>query len=314
MRSRIISTRFRRHSPSSSSTSSSANSNGAALPTATPIIIQRHGPSDGVITLDVGGTKFRTLRSTVAHNAVLMDHVARAEANSEMSVAGGSASASASATAAIFVDRDPKHFGMILTYLRNRADGVHGYPTPTVVVARRLNKFGNKGKGNGNGNGNGNGASSSDQQSQAAQTVTSRLTKSMSTTIASSSLVQLPKDSKTLTEMYFESVHYDIPELTGQICSQQSLTRIFGLFGSGNPFKMASTAAVFGRRALVLFGTVAASAGTWAYGKATAVQDRANEFVESSREGESNGAEFWKSQTELWNGVAEKWNGSGGQT
>ncbi|GKY93075.1 hypothetical protein MPSEU_000275800 [Mayamaea pseudoterrestris] len=75
--------------------------------------ITRHGTGDGCINLSVGGTKFTTLRSTVNGCAVLGDHVARAELNKEIMLDG-----------AIFIDRDSKHFGFILQYLRNRADGV----------------------------------------------------------------------------------------------------------------------------------------------------------------------------------------------
>lgn len=73
--------------------------------------IVRHGKGDAVITLCVGGTDFLTLRSTINANAVLADHVAKAEANKEITAEG-----------AIFIDRDPQHFGMILGYLRGRID------------------------------------------------------------------------------------------------------------------------------------------------------------------------------------------------
>lgn len=72
----------------------------------------RHGPGDGVVKLNVGGKEFLTLRSTIQSNAVLADYVARAEANSEFN--GG----------AVFIDRDHTHFGVILTFLRNRMEGI----------------------------------------------------------------------------------------------------------------------------------------------------------------------------------------------
>lgn len=61
----------------------------------------------------MGGKEFVTLRSTIQHNAVLSECVRRAEENGEL--AGGGA---------IFVDRDPKHFDIILTFLRNKTEGV----------------------------------------------------------------------------------------------------------------------------------------------------------------------------------------------
>jgi hypothetical protein len=73
--------------------------------------VVRHGKGDAYILLNVGGQDFHTLRSTVNSNAVLADHVARAEANKEMTKAG-----------AIFIDRNPKNFGFILEFLRNKVD------------------------------------------------------------------------------------------------------------------------------------------------------------------------------------------------
>ena len=94
-----------------------------ALPTssssssATAPNIVRHGPGDGVIVLNVGGKEFLTLRSTVELNPVLRGYVHRAQANKEF-VKGDSA---------IFIDRDPSHFGLILQHLRNVADGSSRY-------------------------------------------------------------------------------------------------------------------------------------------------------------------------------------------
>ncbi len=73
--------------------------------------IVRHGPGDACITLNVGGKEFFTLRSTVNGNAVLADHVARAEANQEVTMNG-----------AVFIDRDPEHFCFVLNHLRNRME------------------------------------------------------------------------------------------------------------------------------------------------------------------------------------------------
>ena len=79
----------------------------------------RHGPGDGVITLNVGGKEFHTLRSTINCNQVLRDHVTRAEANKEFMKGGSS----------IFIDRDPANFALILQHLRNRADNVSRFPS-----------------------------------------------------------------------------------------------------------------------------------------------------------------------------------------
>ena len=78
-----------------------------------PSTIVRHGVGDGIIILDVGGKEFKTLRSTIASNKVLSEIVQRAESNSDLTNKG-----------AIFVDRDPAHFGLILQYLRNKTEGI----------------------------------------------------------------------------------------------------------------------------------------------------------------------------------------------
>eukprot|EP00980_Cylindrotheca_fusiformis_P007833 scaffold1669_cov129-Cylindrotheca_fusiformis.AAC.44 len=75
-------------------------------------LITRHGNGDGVVTLNVGGKEFITLRSTLQINEVLNARVLKAEANEEL-IKG-----------AVFVDRDPTHFGLILQHLRNVADSI----------------------------------------------------------------------------------------------------------------------------------------------------------------------------------------------
>ena len=78
-----------------------------------PSTIVRHGVGDSIIILDVGGKEFKTLRSTIASNKVLSEIVQRVESNPDLINKG-----------AIFVDRDPTHFGLILQYLRNKSEGI----------------------------------------------------------------------------------------------------------------------------------------------------------------------------------------------
>src|SRR5210317_384150 len=114
--------RKRSSSSSSSSTATTSAEQQSSLP-----IIHRHGPNDRVITLNVGGKQFQTLRSTISQNSVLYAHVLRAESNSEYL-----------GDKIVFIDRDSKHFHVILTYLRNKADGLVGGPASsadTVVAA-----------------------------------------------------------------------------------------------------------------------------------------------------------------------------------
>jgi len=73
--------------------------------------INRHGRGDAIITLNVGGKEFTTLRSTVNSNSVLSTMVVHAEKNNGLMKNG-----------AVFVDRDPAHFDIILKHLRNRSE------------------------------------------------------------------------------------------------------------------------------------------------------------------------------------------------
>ena len=242
-------------------------------------IIQRHGPGDKVITLDVGGKKFQTLRSTIAQNKVLYDHVLRAEANLEYAADNN----------AVFIDRDPKHFGVILAYLRNRADGLVG-SSDAAATTSSLVRFGRK------------------QQSN-----TTNVATSPTSSFKYTSSIQLPTDSTLLSEMYIESMHYNIPEMTDLICSRQMLTRIFNLFGSNNPFQLAGSAYANMKRLLVLFGGVMTGAGGWVYAQAVAAQAKTNELqalMSNSSGGVSeNAVEYWKNQSKVWNDAAKKWSG-----
>jgi BTB/POZ domain len=94
--------------------STSQNPNQALLAAG---LVERHGKGDAVIRLNVGGKEFCTLRSTVAANPVLTEHVTRAEANSEFTHGGN----------AVFIDRDPTHFHIILNFLRNEVEGLSYY-------------------------------------------------------------------------------------------------------------------------------------------------------------------------------------------
>jgi hypothetical protein len=92
--------------------------------------IVRHGKGDAYITLSVGGTEFHTLRSTINSSAVLADHVARAEANAEITHKG-----------AVFIDRDSAQFGIILQYLRNRVESLNNSSTHSVFVAFKTQTY-----------------------------------------------------------------------------------------------------------------------------------------------------------------------------
>ena len=187
-------------------------------------IISRHGVGDGVITLNVGGKNFLTLRSTINQNAVLTEYVTRAEANKELT------------QEAVFIDRDPKHFGMILSYLRNKADGLSN----TRLV--------------------------------------SKLTRSkIKSNPSAVETVFLPEDQQSLQEIYYESMHYQIPELTTFICTKSTLVRSLQMFGAKNPFQMAASALAVGRRAFIFLGTMATGMGGWAVTQATLSETQAKQ-------------------------------------
>jgi hypothetical protein len=94
-----------------------------------PLPLRRHGPGDGVLRLNVGGQEFITLRSTVNSNPVLFDRVTSAEANTEVLHNG-----------AIFIDRDPRHFGVILQHLRNRVEMLSYYTQGQSKIMPMTNK------------------------------------------------------------------------------------------------------------------------------------------------------------------------------
>lgn len=250
------------------------SSSSSTVTTTATNAIQRHGPGDKVITLDVGGKKFQTLRSTILQNKVLYDHVLRAESNLEY------------AGDAVFIDRDPKHFDVILAYLRNRADGLLIGSSDAAATSSSLLRLGKK---------------------------QSNTLPSPPSPFNYTSTIQLPSDSKLLSEMYIESIHYQIPEMQDLICSRQVLTRIFNLFGSNNPFQLAGSAYANMKRLLVLFGGVMTGAGSWVYAQAVAAQAKTNELMLTGGGGgtdaSENAVEYWKNQSQLWSVAAKKWSG-----
>lgn len=96
--------------------------------------IVRHGSNDGVIILSVGGTSFKTLLSTAAICPVLTALVAGAKmrSNEEMRDLDGKA---------VFIDRDPEMFKIILSYLRNKVEGIslgYGSGSKNILVSEKF--------------------------------------------------------------------------------------------------------------------------------------------------------------------------------
>ena len=221
-------------------------------------IVSRHGVGDGVITLNVGGKNFLTLRSTVTQNNVLTEYVMRAEANKEL------------AQDAVFIDRDPKHFGMILSYLRNKADGLSN----TGLTASLRSKV-SKGP-------------------SAAETVF------------------LPEDQQSLQEMYYESLHYQIPELTTYICTKGFFVKYLQMFGIKNPFQMAASALAVGKRLFIFMGTVVTGMGGWAVTQATLSEAKSKQSFDvvkdaiGSEYNEMSKEQLVKSILKAWDDSAKK--------
>jgi BTB/POZ domain len=182
----------------------------------TPLV--RHGPGDGVVKLNVGGKEFLTLRSTVQSNAVLADYVSRAEANSEYN------------GTAIFIDRDPTHFGMILTFLRNKMEGIaynsKFYPAPPVTVAPPVTI-----------------AAAAATTTTTGDTVVNNNNchKFIAKLNKKPKYVRLPTDQGVLQDLYVEACHYQIYDLQSQLCEATFTTSVISYFGGGgNPYQQAS--------------------------------------------------------------------------
>jgi hypothetical protein len=172
----------------------------------------RHGEGDSVVTLSVGGTEFHTLRSTIAANPILAGHVARAEANQNLTKDG-----------AVFIDRDPKHFPIILQFLRNSVEKNKRNDTAGCETSESLSKQLKKYK---------------------------------------YSSVSLPKDTTSLQELYMEASYFQMKELQDTLCHTSIVANVMSFFsGRGsNPFTEMTN--LFGRlRAAILAlgtaGTVA---------------------------------------------------------
>lgn len=193
----------------------------AAVRPPPPPVVPRHGPGDGLIVLNVGGKEFTTLRSTVQECRIARA-VAAAEAN-------GEATTGAKGTTTVFIDRDPTHFPLILTYLRNKAEGI-AYNNRYV------------------------------KQNKSYQVMNSMVpTKLLFQTKMARypQYVRLPKDECVLEQLYVEAVHFELTELQHQLCHTSFIVTIMSVLGGGrNPFQTANeTIKMFRNTALTLVGT-----------------------------------------------------------
>lgn len=165
--------------------------------------------------MNVGGTNFTTLRSTVASNAVLADHVKRAEDNNEFLDSGGG-NGGGDGLRSVFVDRDPQHFRFILQYLRNQVE------LENLTIAESATLTGTSGT-----------------PRQMVRLLTSFQVQSF--------MPHLPSDPKVLAELYVEATYYRIAELQDLLRDQSVWTKVTIFLGftkvagfQGNPFVSAS--------------------------------------------------------------------------
>lgn len=167
--------------------------------------IVRHGEADGVITLNVGGKEFKTLRSTIQVNPVLRDHVLKAEANKEL------------INEAVFIDRSPENFGLILAHLRNVADSITTTSSKGKAVLNRV------------------------------------LLKDQLQEVN----IQIPTNRAKQQDLFIEARYFQIKELEKMLCSYDLYTWITSTAsGSGNPFNVANQWLQAIRRYLFATGSV----------------------------------------------------------
>jgi hypothetical protein len=199
---------------------------GVVLSTTTDEIprVTRHGHGDRLIKLNVGGKEFQTLRSTLQASPVLSEYVTRAEANNELESSSG----------AIFIDRDPTYFGIILTFLRNKTDGI-AYNSKQSTLSKKLaNKMAGKVTSSQVVN------SSSLSSSSTSTCVSSTMTKL--TLAKHPQYVRIPKiDDKNhglLEDLFVEAQHYQLSELQYQLCQSSMWVTFMSVINGGrNPFQ-----------------------------------------------------------------------------
>jgi hypothetical protein len=182
--------------------SSSVTTTSSSIPAYENVV--RHGTGDAIITVNVGGEEFKTLQSTIQASPVLCETIARARANGEMVD-----------RKIIFVDRDPTYFPLILTYLRNKTEGI-AYNNKTMK--------------------------------QTVMGVTHIKVKKLA---HRPQYVRLPQDQGQLQDLFVESVHYGLTDLQDQLCHTSWMVTIMSWFGGGNPFQQANEAFKTVRRSLL---------------------------------------------------------------
>ncbi len=169
----------------------------------------RRGLDDEIVTITVSDQDFKTLKSTLQLSPVIWEALLAAEKQKE----------DPSSPTTVFLDRDPKHFPVILAYLRNKVDDLSynrecGIKPVTKENAKMSKVFKRKSVGYFN------------------DTYTKH--------------IQLPKDADAtmLEDLYMEATYYQLEDLQNQLQHGTMAVWALNLFsGDGsirtNPFERA---------------------------------------------------------------------------
>ena len=157
---------------------------------------------DRIVTLNVGGIqRFVTFRSTVVQNKVLRRFIERAEKNPTMYMVDNGTS--------VFIDRDPKHFGTILQYLRDRT-GQIGDEDDNDDKSNGGDELRTRSSSNNNG-------FNQDEVRKHLKIAKQRLEHTQQYLDLKGKLLILPKDPNDLKELYREAMFYEMQKLRDDI-------------------------------------------------------------------------------------------------
>ena len=157
---------------------------------------------DRIVTLNVGGMqRFVTFRSTVVQNEVLRHFIERAEKNPTTYMVDNGTS--------VFIDRDPKHFGTILQYLRDRT-GQIGDEDDNDDKSNGGDELRTRSSSNNNG-------FNQDEVRKHLKIAKQRLEHTQQYLDLKGKLLILPKDPNDLKELYREAMFYEMQKLRDDI-------------------------------------------------------------------------------------------------
>lgn len=224
---------------STSTSSSTASSLSSSLTTTTTTSnlnndwVPRRGFDDEIVTVTVSDQEFKTLKSTLQLSPVIWEALLAAEKQKE----------DPTSPTTVFLDRDPKHFPVILAYLRNKIDDLSynrecGIKPVDKESSRVSEVFKRKSVG------------------YFADTYTK--------------YIQLPKDADAteLEDLYLEATYYQLEDLQSQLQHGTMTVWALNFFnGEGsirtNPFERAKEMIKITRNTSIVFAGM--GTGVWTY-------------------------------------------------